>query len=82
MNTNALITHAKKLFDSSKKRQAAQIGNLRQVLQQLKKKKLALKEKLDEERNEKKRAHIERELNIIRAQRKRGLAAIKKLKVS
>jgi hypothetical protein len=82
MDTKTLIKQAQEFLGRNKKRQLQQIDSIKQVLQKLKKKKSSLKEKLAEERHEKKRARIERELKIISAQRKKGLKAIRKLKTS
>ncbi|WP_177420539.1 hypothetical protein [endosymbiont of Lamellibrachia barhami] len=55
---------------------------MKEVLQKLKKQQRALKDKLGKEKNEKERKRIQKALDIIYLQRKKGLKALKKLQKS
>ena len=52
---------------------------LKDLLKQLKQKKVELEEKLQHEKDERKRKRLGKELEIIRAQREKGLEALQDL---
>ncbi|NOR70790.1 MAG: hypothetical protein GQ532_14035 [Methylomarinum sp.] len=80
MKTKKLIKKAQQLLDFGHNEQYDQIVSLKELLKELKRKKILLKEKLDKEQDIKKVKSIKRKLEVIKAQRKKGLNLIKKLK--
>jgi len=79
MNTKELLTAIKDFFDESGKKQRNQKKYLKQVLAQLKHKAKALKKKLVNENNTKANKITRKELDVICAQRKKGLKLLKRL---
>jgi hypothetical protein len=79
MKTPTLINILKKFLDADKKKQQDKIASIKIVLKKLKKKELALKQKLRNEDNKKIRRHLQKDLKIITAQRKKGLCMLKKV---
>ena len=77
MKTPILINTLKEFMDSGKQKQREQIESIKIVLKKLKKKKQALKRKLHNEKDEKIRRQLQKELKIITAQRKKGLCMVK-----
>ncbi|MES9937311.1 MAG: hypothetical protein ABW120_06960 [Sedimenticola sp.] len=82
MKTPKLIKRVNEYLDAGKNKQREQKDSIKDILKKLKKKERALKEKLGKEKNEKHRKKIQKDLDIIFAQRKKGLKALKKLKKS
>jgi len=80
MKTKALVKIAQQLIDNAKKEQSDEIESLKAILKELKKKKRSLKEKLENEEDEIKCLDIQRKLDVLSSQRKKGLSLIKKLK--
>jgi len=79
MKTKALVKIAKQLIDNVKKEQIDEIESLKVILKELKKKKRLLKEKLENEKDTDKCLDIQRKLDVLSSQRKKGLSLIKKL---
>lgn len=80
MKTKALIKIAQQLINNAKKEQIDKIQSLKVILKELKKKKRSLKEKLENEKDKSKCLDIQRKLDVLSSQRKKGLNLIKKLK--
>lgn len=80
MKTKTLIKIAQQLINNAKKEQVNEIQSLKVILKELKKKKRSLKEKLENEEDKTKRLDIQRKLDVLSSQRKKGLSLIKKLK--
>ena len=80
MKIKTLIKKAKKLLNADQRKQQEQMASIKTILKKLKKRQLALKQKLQKETDEKSLRHIQKDLKIIIAQRKKGLRLIKKLK--
>jgi len=80
MKTKALVKIAQQLIDNAKKEQSDEIESLKAILKELKKKKRSLKDKLENEEDEIKCLDIQRKLDVLSSQRKKGLSLIKKLK--
>lgn len=78
MNTSKLIRKAKKYFKGGKQRKEAKY--IKELLKKLKKKERGLKAKLEKEKDPKKRRQIRKSLNVICAQRKKGVALLKDLR--
>jgi len=82
MKIPKLLKKVEHYIDADKKKQCKQRDSMREVLKQLKKKQRLLREKQDSEKDDKKRKHIQKDLDIIFVQRKKGLKALKKLQDS
>jgi len=80
MKTKKLIQKAQQLIHIGNNEHFNQIVSLKEILKELKKKKILLKEKLNKEEDSKKIQNIKRKLKVISSQRKKGLSLIKKLK--
>ena len=79
MKTPDLIKKVQELLDADKKKQRDQIKCLKELLDKLKKKQRILKTKLEKEREDKTRKRLRKDLNIIVAQRRKGIATLKTL---
>ena len=82
MKTPDLIRKVQELLDADKKKQRDQIKCLKELLDKLKKKQRALKTKLESERDDKTRKRLRKDLDVIFAQRRKGIATLKTLKKS
>jgi len=82
MKTPTLITRVQEFLDADKKKQRDQIKCLKELLHKLKKKQHTLKAKLETERDDKTRKRLRKDLDVIFAQRKKGIATLKTLKKS
>ena len=80
MKTPKLLKKVQEYVDSDKKQQCEQRDSIKKILNKLKKKQKALRVKRDQEKDEKARAKIQKELDIIFVQRKKGLKILKKMK--
>jgi len=80
MKTPKLIKRVQEYIDSDKLKQCKRGDCIKEVLHKLKKKQRMLKEKLAKEKNEKERKQIQKTLDIIYVQRKKGLKALKSMK--
>jgi len=80
MKTKKLIKKAQQLIHIGNNEHYDQTVSLKEVLKALKEKKVLLKEKLEQEQDKKKIKSINRKLEVISSQRKKGLNLIKKLK--
>lgn len=80
MKIKSLINTLNRFINAGKKKQREQIVSIKAVLKNLKKKELAFKQKIHDEKDKKIRRHLQRELKIIAEQRKKGLCMLKKVK--
>jgi len=80
MKIKTLINRLNTFINAGKKKQRDQIVSIKIILKKLKSKELALKQKMHNEKDKKIRRHLQRELKIINAQRKKGLCMVKKVK--
>ena len=80
MKTSKLLKKAGEILSAEKSKQRKNKDSLKEVLKQLKKRKRRLKEKLEDTKSEKDQDRLRRELAVIKAQRHKGLKALKKLK--
>jgi hypothetical protein len=78
MKTPKLIRTAKRYFNVGKRQKEAKY--IKELLKKLKKKERGLKAKLGKEKEPKKRRQIRKALNVICAQRKKGVALLKDLR--
>ncbi len=80
MRAPKMLKIVKRFLSADKEKQYEHTKCFRDVLKKLKKKEIDLKHKLKHENNEKNRKQIKKELEIVHAQRKKGIDALKKLK--
>ena len=80
MRAPKMLKIVKRFLSADKEKQYEHTKCFRDVLKKLKKKEIDLKHKLKHENNEKNRRQIKKELEIVHAQRKKGIDALKKLK--
>ena len=80
MTTNKLLNAIGDFFDDSKIKQRNKKKYLKQVLHKLKTKCKKQRKKLDDEKDKGKSKNLQKEVDIICAQRKKGLKLLKKMK--
>ncbi|MCK5431556.1 MAG: hypothetical protein KAI15_00165 [Gammaproteobacteria bacterium] len=79
MKQKKLLDKLKTFFDSDAREREKQKSDIKDILKKLKKRERKLKEKLDAEKNAGKRKHFQQEIDVIYAQRKKGIKLIKEL---
>jgi hypothetical protein len=80
MKTAKLLKIAKEYLSLDVKKAKKQKACIKELLQKLKKKKRHLKEQLAQEKSDKERKRIKKDLDILFAQYKKGLKTLKALK--
>jgi len=80
MKTPKLIKKAKEYLDADKSKQRKEQKCIKELLKKLKKKEHHLKDKLEKENDPEKRQQMSKDLHVIFAQRKKGVAILKELK--
>ncbi len=79
MKQEKLLDKLKTFFDADAREREKQKSDIKDILKKLKKKERKLKEKLDTERNTNKRKRFQQEIDVIYAQRNKGIKLIKEL---
>lgn len=80
MKTKKLLENLKNHMIAERRDQLAKYDSIKHILKKLKKKENALKEELKEEQDEKARSRLQQEIDVIFAQRKKGVKLRKELK--
>ncbi|HHH37972.1 MAG TPA: hypothetical protein ENK50_00125 [Sedimenticola sp.] len=80
MKTRKLIRKMREYLSADRKKQRKQVECMIELLKKLKHKERTLQQKLEHEKDEKKRQEIQNNLDIIFAQRRKGVAILKELK--
>jgi ribosomal protein L5 len=80
MKAKKLLNKLKDILSDERKAQLTRYSSLKKVLKSLRNEKIRLEMKLAEARNEEDREEIASRLEIISAQRKKGLQLLKELK--
>lgn len=80
MKAKKLLNKLKDILSDERKAQLTRYSSLKKVLKSLRNEKIRLEMKLAEARNEEDREEIASRLDIISAQRKKGLQLLKELK--
>ena len=80
MKTPKLLKKAEEILSAEKMKRRDKKKSLKDILQKLKKRKRKLVHKLEAEKNKSDKEKIGKHLAVIRAQRKKGLKALKELK--
>ena len=73
MKTRKLLHRLSEFLDADARRNHVKHKHLRILLKELKKRQRHLEEKLEETRDEEKRQRIQREIDVIAEQRRKGL---------
>ncbi|MCW8826319.1 MAG: hypothetical protein OQK78_07830 [Gammaproteobacteria bacterium] len=81
MKSNELLDVLKKYLGIERRAQIAKYDSIKKILKKLKKKENALKDKLKKEDDEKRLKRLQKEMNILSVQRKKGVKMLKELKV-
>jgi predicted AlkP superfamily phosphohydrolase/phosphomutase len=82
MKAPKLLKIVNRFLSADKKKQYEHTKCFKDALKELKKKENVLKKKFENEKNDKHRKQIKKDLAIIYVQRKKGIDALKKLKKS
>jgi predicted nucleic acid-binding Zn-ribbon protein len=80
MKSNKLLETLKDYLGVERRAQIAKYASIKQVLKKLKKKENILKDKLKKERDEKAYNRLKKEMDVLSAQRKKGVKILKELK--
>jgi len=80
MKTTKLLKKAEELLSAKKSKQREEKKCLKEILAKLKKRKRHLKAKLETEKKAGERERLRKDLEVVRAQRKKGLKTLKELK--
>lgn len=79
MKQKKLLDKLKTFFDSDAREREKQKSDIKDILKKLKKRERKLQGKLDTENNAGKSKHFQQEIDVIYAQRKKGIKLIKEL---
>ena len=79
MKQKKLLDKLKTFFDADAREREKQKSDIKDILKKLKKKERKLKGKLDAEKNADKRKRFQQEIDVIYAQRTKGIKLIKEL---
>jgi predicted nucleic acid-binding Zn-ribbon protein len=77
MKQKKLLEKLMAFFDADAKSRKKQKSDIKIILKKLKKKERKLKEKLDSEKNVDMKKRLQQEIDIVYAQRKKGIKVIK-----
>ena len=80
MKQKKLLEKLKHFFDLNEREKRKQKSDIKDILKKLKKKERKLRDKLDEENDEGKCLRIQQEIDIIYAQRTKGVNLLQELK--
>ncbi|MEW6981781.1 hypothetical protein AAD001_03925 [Colwelliaceae bacterium 6471] len=80
MNIIKLLDKLKNYLDADRREQIAEYDSVKRILKKLKKKEKALKQQLKAEQNEEVINQLQREIDVIFAQREKGINLQKSLK--
>ena len=79
MKQKKLLDKLKVFFDSDARERKKQKSDIKNILKKLKKRERKLKKKLETEENKDKQKRIKQDIDVIYAQRKKGIKLIKEL---
>jgi predicted lipoprotein len=79
MKQKKILDKLKIFFDSSIRKREKQKSDIKDILKKLKKRERKLKKKLNTEKNTETQKRLKQEINVIYAQRKKGIKLIKEL---
>ncbi len=79
MKQKKLLAKLKTFFDSDAREREKQKSDIKNILKKLKKRERKLKGKLEDEKNADKCKRLQQQIDVIYAQRKKGIKLIKEL---
>ncbi len=79
MKEKKLLNKLKAFFGSSERKRKKQKSDVKEILRKLKKRERKIKQKQSSEKKAAKRKQLQREIDVIYAQRKKGIKLIRKL---
>ncbi|MBF0255193.1 MAG: hypothetical protein HQL47_01785 [Gammaproteobacteria bacterium] len=79
MTTKKLIKQLSALFDRKKRKICKRKGEIKKLLKQLRKKEHDLIDKYKDEKDDKKRDRLKKNIQVVHAQRLKGLRSMKKM---
>ncbi len=79
MKEKKLLNKLKAFFGSSERKRKKQKSDVKEILKKLKKRERRIKQKQSSEKKAAKRKQLQREIDVIYAQRKKGIKLIRKL---
>lgn len=82
MKKTSLLNKLHRFFDKKRKRQEAKRDQLKGLLKKLKKQEVKLREKMENASGSTRRAHVERQVQVLHDQRKKGIALYRELNKS
>jgi len=80
MKATKLLEKLKRYLGAEQRAQLAKYNSIKRVLKKLKKKENALKDKLKKEQDESTLKQLKKEMDVLSAQRKKGVKMLKELK--
>jgi hypothetical protein len=80
MKTKKLLRKVKALLSADQRAQIAKYDSLEKVLKKLRMKEVAMRKKLEQEEDQERRREILRKLDVVEAQRKKGIELEKEIK--
>ncbi|TVQ67356.1 MAG: hypothetical protein EA373_12580 [Oceanospirillales bacterium] len=80
MKANKLLERVKQFLDADRNTQLDKIRSIRKVLKELKEKERNLRDKLEDEKDSEARESLQLRLDVIYAQRKKGVDRVQELK--
>jgi len=78
MSRKKLLKHLGKYLSRDSRKQNKHLSNLKALLKQLKQKELELKRKLVDDSSKKKPKQLQKEIQVVHAQRKKGIRILRK----
>ncbi|TVP90806.1 MAG: hypothetical protein EA347_02745 [Thioalkalivibrio sp.] len=82
MKTKKLLARLAQFMNKDRATQREELEHIREVLKKLKKKEQRLREKLDSEPDDEERRELEGKLEVVHAQRTKGLERVKAIRNS
>jgi hypothetical protein len=79
MKQKKLLDKLMSFFDADERERQEQKADIKEILKKLKKRERKLKEKLGNEKKEEKRTRIQQDIDVIYAQRNKGVKLLKEL---
>lgn len=79
MKKTSLLDKLHRFFDKKRRRQEAKFKQLKVLLKNLKKQEVNLREKMEKSKDSSRKAHFERQVEVLHEQRKKGIALRREL---
>ncbi len=79
MKKTSLLDKLSRFFDKKRRRQEAKFKQLKELLKNLKKQEVKLREKMEKAKDSTRKEHYERQIQVLHEQRKKGIALRREL---